>query len=493
MRSRSILAALVCAAVGLSHAAPTAEPDPKFAVSGLVGFGRIPSNFRESTGDTFGGAGSAIYIKRGSFKKTSNGTFTGTLIMQPDRGFNVITTIDYRTRQFVVDFSLQPYYGDADLSFSDAQETLSLKYRSTLLYTERDGKKPTGLEPLGVRAKDGRAGIQPEADPAMPIASASDNRLSIDAEGLAINPDGTWWTSDEAGPYIYKFNSGGFLLQTIQPPQAFLPLNNGSLNFTEAVDPQTGRAGNKGFEGLTISPTGDKLFALLQSATVQDGGSDKSTSRFTRMVGYDIPPANEELNIEPTLFGEWVVPLPVNSKQNTLAQSEFHYLTDTTFFVLSRDANGGGGSPSTSSYKQADLFDISGATNIRGTKFDNPKNPVFSNGVLDPSITPATYVPFVNFLDPVQLARFGLHNGNPTGSQLIDSKFESLALAPVNDPKFPNDYFLFTASDNDFISTQGFFDGVPFSGGEDIDTQILVFRVTLPNVAPGSIEQAISI
>lgn len=61
--------------------------------------------------------------------------------------------------------------------------------------------------------------------------------------------------------------------------------------------------------------------------------------------------------------------------------------------------------------RQADLFDISGATNIHGTKFDNPKNPVSPNGVLDPSITPATYVPFVNFLDPVQLARFGLHNG----------------------------------------------------------------------------------
>jgi len=34
--------------------------------------------------------------------------------------------------------------------------------------------------------------------------------------------------------------------------------------------------------------------------------------------------------------------------------------------------------------------------------------------------------------------------GKPDDQTLIDSKWESLALAPVNDPAFPNDYFLFT-------------------------------------------------
>jgi hypothetical protein len=56
----------------------------------LVGFGRIASNFTESTGDTLGGIGSAIAIKYGSWKADSSGkTFTGTLVVQPDRGFNV--------------------------------------------------------------------------------------------------------------------------------------------------------------------------------------------------------------------------------------------------------------------------------------------------------------------------------------------------------------------------------------------------------------------
>lgn len=36
-----------------------------------------------------GGLGSAIALARGSFKAGPNGTFTGRLIAQPDRGYNV--------------------------------------------------------------------------------------------------------------------------------------------------------------------------------------------------------------------------------------------------------------------------------------------------------------------------------------------------------------------------------------------------------------------
>lgn len=94
------------------------------------------------------------------------------------------------------------------------------------------------------------------------------------------------------------------------------------------------------------------------------------------------------------------------------------------------------------------MIDISKATDIHGSKFDDPSHPIAINGTLDASITPAEYVPFVNFIDPVQLARFGLHNGKPADQTLIDAKWESLALAPCNDSQFPNDYFLFTAVSN---------------------------------------------
>lgn len=56
---------------------------------GIVAFGRIPSDAVESTGDTLGGLGSAMAIKYGTWKDVGNGSFSGTLVVHPDRGYNV--------------------------------------------------------------------------------------------------------------------------------------------------------------------------------------------------------------------------------------------------------------------------------------------------------------------------------------------------------------------------------------------------------------------
>ena len=87
----------------------------------------------------------------------------------------------------------------------------------------------------------------PTADPPLPIPSSSDNNISVDCEGLVLNSDGTFWMSDEYGPYIYKFSSTGALIQAIAPPEAILPLTKkGALDFTSEDDPKTGRAANQG-------------------------------------------------------------------------------------------------------------------------------------------------------------------------------------------------------------------------------------------------------
>jgi hypothetical protein len=57
-----------------------------------------------------------------------------------------------------------------------------------------------------------------------------------------------------------------------------------------------------------------------------------------------------------------------------------------------------------------------------------------------------------------------------------------MALAPALDPANPNDYFLFVSNDNDFITQNGFQAGAAYkdASGVDVDTMILVYRVTLP-------------
>ncbi|KAI0070561.1 hypothetical protein K474DRAFT_767559 [Panus rudis PR-1116 ss-1] len=472
-----------------SRSAAAQEPDPSFAVTvklngvgfvnkGQVAFGLIPSDFKESTGDTLGGIGSAIALKPGSFRKLENGSFIGTIVTQPDRGFNIDGTINYQARQHAIDFVLTPYYDDANLSFEDAQKTLQLTYKNTLLYTERSNFPTSGLNPQAIRPAQLGFRLLSFADPPLAIASSSLPHLSLDSEGLALHTDGSFWMSDEYGPYIFHFDSQGHLLQAIQPPDAILPKIGGELNFTAEVIPDTGRSPNQGFEGLTLDDTGNTLYVLLQSATVQDGGDDDTTSRYTRLLAYDV---SDPLILTPPLIGEWVVPLPQSKKNKTRAASEVHFVHKNVFLVLARDGNGHGDDDTDSSYKQADLIDITGATNIAGSKFDQAKNPIAKKGKLDKSITPATYASFVSFIDDTQLARFGLHNGDPNDQTLIDAKWESLALAPVGDPANPDDFFLFTAADNDFISTHGVALGQPFDAGLDNDNQFMVFRVTLPS------------
>ncbi len=98
---------------------------------------------------------------------------------------------------------------------------------------------------------------------------------------------------------------------------------------------------------MTIDPLTNTLYAMLQSATIQDGGDDKSTSRFTRLLAYDIA---SPLTSVP-LIGEWVIPLPQSGGGNTEACREIHFLGNGTFLALSRDGDGRGGSDNKSSYK----------------------------------------------------------------------------------------------------------------------------------------------
>lgn len=96
-------------------------------------------------------------------------------------------TVDYQGRQHDIDFLLSPYYGIASLTFADAQKTLALTYRRTLLYTERNRAKTTGLDAFAVRPANASTG-----DPPLPIPAQDINRLTVDCEGIVLNADGTY-------------------------------------------------------------------------------------------------------------------------------------------------------------------------------------------------------------------------------------------------------------------------------------------------------------
>ena len=102
------------------------------------------------------------------------------------------------------------------------------------------------------------------------------------------------------------------------------------------------------FECLTVDNSRQVLWTMLQSATVQDGGDSKTTSRYTRLLAYDI---KLPLLKRPNLVAEYVVPLPQSKKNKTFASSEIHFVSEGVFLVLSRDGNGHGDDDSKSDYK----------------------------------------------------------------------------------------------------------------------------------------------
>lgn len=224
---------------------------------------------------------------------------------------------------------------------------------------------------------------------------------------------------------------------------------------------------------------------------------------------------NVTSKVKPTYMAEYVVPLPRyadptdGNATKTAKQSEVHALANGQFLVLARDSGSGRGSDSTRSvYRHIDIVDLAGATDIKteagedsngdgdGPGYDcaacsvaDPKS-----GALKPGVVTAEYCSWLDFNDDAQLARFSLRNGGVDDERLLNEKWESIAVVPANPPPGqdigqpgspgPDEYFIFSLSDNDFVTQHGHLNGGKFhyadASGNSIDSQALVFRVRIP-------------
>jgi len=393
---------------------------------------------------------------------------------------NTHGTVNYQNRIHKIAITLTP--NTTATVTNPSPPNLQLTYLDTILLTGPDGKPTTGLD------ADPNGSLQYPGFPILPAATfAGDGfggpgpggkHIAIDSEGLALGRGGTFWVSDEYGPYLYQFSPWGRMLQAIMPPAAYIPHRNGSISFSSndplvydpnrtviPADPTTGRDNNHGLEGLTISADGLTLYALMQSALNQEGGPSNPYRRQGRLLEYDIT------RFVPVYKAEFVVTLPLftdptaktSKATKVAAQSEIHSLGNDQFLILSRDSNAGhGAASSTSVYRHADIFDISrssGATDIKSPTNDAVDGSIASEtGVLDAGITAAEYCPFLDFNINSQLERFGVHNGGTQDSGLLNEKWESLAMVPVDGREGKDgEWFLISLSDNDFITQDGEF------------------------------------
>ncbi len=201
------------------------------------------------------------------------------------------------------------------------------------------------LRTIRLRAADGHLMnglVNTEASTGETITDLAGNVLSpspygIDSEGLVAMKDGTFWVSDEYGPFVVHFDRNGREIERLSPQSGTLPAELAH------------RTVNRGMEGLTITPDGKTLVGIMQSALDQADSSKPKKNPLTRIVTIDL--RTRAVHEYPYLLDD--------PDANGTAASEITALSNTTFLVIERDGNF-----EPNAYKKLYTVDISGATDI---------------------------------------------------------------------------------------------------------------------------------
>ena len=200
---------------------------------------------------------------------------------------------------------------------------------------------------IGLVTKDGTPMNNPEASTGETIVdingrTIAPSKAGIDSEGLVVAPDGSFWVSDEYGPYVVHFDAQGREISRLKPFDGTLPRE---LAF---------RTPNRGMEGLTLTPDGKTLVGTMQSAleTPDLSGSSKKVP-FVRIVTIDVASGRTT--------GQYLYQLHLSQAKTSV--SEITALGNHTLLVDERD-----GDPGKDTFKRLYKIDLSKATNVNDAK-----------------------------------------------------------------------------------------------------------------------------
>lgn len=246
--------------------------------------------------------------------------------------------------------------------------------------------------------------------------------LRFDPEGIRASGCGkTAFVSDEYGPYIYEFDlASGKRLRALNLPNKYLADFASADPVVELGFNASGRQSNRGMEGLAISPNGTKLYGIMQSPLIQDGGLDAAQARVginNRIVEIDVKSGD----VREFLYR-------MDDKGNGV--SEIVAVNEHQFLVLERDGKAG----SAAKFKKIFRIDIAGATDIRAVK----QLPVTA---LPAGVTAVAKTLFIDMLNPA----YGLAGAT------FPEKVEGLAFGPDLDD---GRHLLIVTNDNDFVPAQ---------------------------------------
>lgn len=388
------LRTLAAAAALLAASATPAAPS---FINGLTIPGGLGDQFGTTVNDGRMGMFSDLYYDR------SRNEWWGLSDRGPGGG-----TISYETRVQRFTLDVHPDTG----AISNFQVAQTVKFSS-------GGTKLNGLAP----AESGVLGT------------------AFDPEGFVVNPrNGNLLVSDEYGPSVYEFNRSGALVRAYATPANLVPKVGTNADFNAGPTTLTsGREGNRGLEGLAISPDGRFAYAMLQNGTVSDGnasGGSLNRGMYARIVQYDTDTGAAVGQYAYRLDGAGPAPAQGRGISAIVA------LDDHRFMVLERN-NRGVGVPNAniaSPDKLVYIIDIRGATDVTGIDL----NGALPDGV---SAVAKAISPLINLTAAATLADPSLAAMGGRGAE----KWEGLTVGPqLSDGSF----MLLAGTDNDYSVTQ---------------------------------------
>ena len=319
-------------------------------------------------------------------------------------------------------------------------EGKAIKILEAIPIVGQSGKPVTGLPNL----KDvDEAPYNYSAQELLPL-----NPNGLDTEGLVRTTAGDFWIGEEYSPSILHVDRTGKVIKRYIPEG--LPLEGTDYPVAKVLPSIYGkRKINRGFEGIALSGDEKTLYVVLQSPPLNPDRKTGEASRNSRVLVFDIP--SEKVTSEYVYrfdVSKEFDPNPKNTPDE-MKLSGVIALNPTTLLVLER----------TDLVAKLYSVDLSQATNILGSQWNDAKTAPTLEALGDPAMAGVRVLPKTLVLDLSSI------KGMP-------EKIEGIALLDQNT--------LAVSNDNDFDSEESKYDAEGNNIGKGKISQILTISLAKP-------------
>jgi Esterase-like activity of phytase len=274
------------------------------------------------------------------------------------------------------------------------------------------------------------------------------NPSGVDCEGLVRTKSGEFWIVEEYSPSLLRLDRSGKVLKRYIPEG--LALGSTDYPVAPAFPAIYGkRKINRGFEGVAMSADEKTLYIALQSPLLNPNRKTGDDSRNTRILVFDI--AAEKVTAEYVYRFDVAKEFDPNPKMkpDEMKLSAVVYINPTNLLILER----------TDQVARIFLVDLSKATNILNSKWNDPKTTPSIESLDDPKTEDVAVLPKSLVVDLSQFSD-------------MPEKIEGVAILDRNT--------IAVANDNDFDTAENKYDGDGNNIGRGTKNQIIVISLTRP-------------